>query len=81
MRPYQANEYEKDWPTWAMLVRAGQTDEAFGDMRNRMVGDEEFQQHLKKGMVWENRQCCGTVAKVRALAPESRGRHWSQGIP
>lgn len=40
--PRQAHAYEKQWPDWAGQVRKGQVDDAFADMRSRMVGDEDF---------------------------------------
>ena len=40
--PQQAHAFEKQWPAWAGLVRRGRTDDAFADMRSRMVIDEEF---------------------------------------
>ena len=45
--PYQPHEYEKNWPNWAMLVRKGSTDEAFKDIRSRMVSDKDFQRRLE----------------------------------
>ena len=53
--PYQANEYQKDWPRWAVLVREGHTEEGFLDIRNRMVSDEEFQQQFEKEVVASSR--------------------------
>ena len=53
--PYQANEYEKDWPQWAVLVHEGHTEKAFVDLRNRMVPDEEFQQQFEKEVVASSR--------------------------
>ena len=41
--PQQAHAFEKHWPAWAGLVRKGRTDDAFADMRSRMVIDEEFE--------------------------------------
>ena len=41
--PQQAHVFEKQWPAWAGLVRRGRTDEAFAEMRSRMVLDEEFE--------------------------------------
>ena len=71
--PYQANEYEKDWPTWAMLVRAGQTDEALGDMRNRMVGDEEFRQHFEKGIVASSRTVRHLLRRLDPISQPGSG--------
>ena len=51
MGPYQANEYEKDWPKWAVLVRNGSTNEAFDDIRGRMVSDRDFQEQVRRGPV------------------------------
>ena len=45
---YQANEYEKQWPHWARLVREGDTQEAFDEIRALMVSDEYFQQTFEK---------------------------------
>lgn len=40
--PQQANVFEKDWPEWAILVREGQTDLAFDQIRSQMIDDEDF---------------------------------------
>ena len=71
--PYQANEYEKDWPTWAMLVRAGQTDEAFDDMRDRMVGDEEFLQHFEKEVVASSRTVRHLLRRLDPISQPGSG--------
>ncbi len=42
--PHQANVYEKDWPKWARLVRNGDAEQAFAEIRSQMVSDEEFKQ-------------------------------------
>ena len=44
--PHQANEYEKDWPKWAVLVREGDTNLAFEDIRSRIVSDETFRRRI-----------------------------------
>ena len=49
--PHQANVYEKDWPQWARLVRNGGTDQAFEEIRSRIVADEEFQLLFEKASV------------------------------
>ena len=71
--PYQANEYEKDWPTWAMLVRAGQIDEAFDDMRDRMVGDEEFLQHFEKEVVASSRTVRHLLRRLDPISQPGSG--------
>ena len=40
--PFQANEYEKSWPHWAMFVREGKVEQAFQEIRGHMVNDEAF---------------------------------------
>ena len=47
MGSHQPNEYEKDWPNWAIDVRNGNTEKAFAEIRNRMVADEEFQEQFE----------------------------------
>ena len=36
------NAYERSWPDWARLVRNGEVDRAFGEIRDRIRGDDEF---------------------------------------
>lgn len=48
---YQANRYQKDWPTWAGLVREGNLDQAFDEIRREMVSDEEFQMSFEKAEI------------------------------
>ena len=67
--PHQANEYEKDWPGWAMAVRKGDTDKAFGEIRRRMESDEDFRRRFGK----ESVASAGTVRHLlRRLDPISR---------
>ena len=49
--PFQAHEYEKSWPHWANLVRNGDADKAFDEIRSLMVADEEFQRSFDKATV------------------------------
>lgn len=44
----QANAYERDWPNWAMLVRKGEVNQAFAEIRSAMVSDDEFSQEFEK---------------------------------
>lgn len=45
------NEFEKDWPRWAGFVREGQTDQAFEEIRSRMVPDGEFERSFAERAV------------------------------
>ncbi len=40
----QPHDYEKLWPRWARQVFGEQIDEAFSDIRARLVSDEEFKE-------------------------------------
>ena len=40
---HRPNAFEKDWPRWAKLIREGQTDQAFHEISNLTVSDEEFE--------------------------------------
>ena len=40
------NDFEKDWPRWAGFAREGRTDQAFNEIRGRMVSDEEFEKRF-----------------------------------
>ena len=40
--PQQANIFQDDWPRWANLVRCGNVSIALGEMRARMISDEQF---------------------------------------
>ena len=45
--PDQPNAYERDWPNWARLVRDGQSEEAFEEIRGRLVSDDDFRRSLE----------------------------------
>ena len=67
--PQQANEYEKNWPEWAVKVRDGRTQEALEDIRSRLVPDEEFRRRFEAARVRSPR----TVRHLlRRLDPISR---------
>ena len=67
--PQQANEYEKNWPEWAVNVRDGRTEEALEDIRSRLVPDEEFRRRFEAERVRSPR----TVRHLlRRLDPISR---------
>ena len=40
--PYSPNTYERSWAEWARLVRDGETGRAFGEIRSRLVSDDDF---------------------------------------
>ena len=46
--PYQANRYEKNWREWAGLVREGNIDAAFTEIRNKLVSDNDFKRRFEK---------------------------------
>ena len=71
--PDQANQYEKDWPRWAVLVREGQTDEAFMEMRERMVSDEEFQQQFEKEEVASSRTVRHLLRRLDPISQPGSG--------
>ena len=48
---FQANEYEQQWPKWAKLVRKGETEDAFQEIRGLIVSDEEFQEAFEMAEV------------------------------
>jgi len=48
---YQANRYERDWPKWARQVHKGNPNQAFDEIRNEMVSDNEFQQSFETAMI------------------------------
>ena len=73
MGPRQANEYEKDWPRWAVLVREGHIDEAFTDIRNRMVPDEEFQQQFEKKVVASSRTVRHLLRRLDPISQPGSG--------
>ena len=45
---YQANDYEKDWPKWAGLVREGKLQQAFDEIRSKIISDDEFRRSFEK---------------------------------
>ena len=47
----QANEYTKNWSTWANLVYKGSTEKAFKEIRDRIVGDEQFRKAFESKTV------------------------------
>ena len=69
MGNHRPNEYEKNWPKWAGLVREGSTDKAFDEIRSHMVPDEDFQRSFERAEVASP----GTVRHLlRRLDPISR---------
>lgn len=48
---HQANEYEKNWPEWAVIVRNGGTAQALDDIRSRIVTDQEFRRTFETAEV------------------------------
>lgn len=67
--PFQANEYEQQWPQWAKLVREGQVEMAFQEIRGRIVSDEEFQKAFEAAEV----SAAGTARHLlRRLDPISQ---------
>lgn len=69
--PQQAHVFEKQWPDWAGLVRNGQVDDAFTDMRSRMVRDEDFQRSFAVSEVMSPKTARHLL---RRLDPISRRR-------
>ena len=49
--PFQANQYEKDWSSWAKQVREGQVEKAFDEIRSLMVDDAGFRDAFEKAEV------------------------------
>ena len=49
---YQANEYEKSWPNWSVMVRDGKAPQAFSEIRGHMVADEAFQRAVEDASVY-----------------------------
>ena len=46
--PQQAHAFEKNWPSWGGSVREGRTDEAFNDIRSRMIPDGDFKKRFSE---------------------------------
>lgn len=46
--PYNPNTYERSWPDWARLVRDGEPDKAFEQIRSRLVSDRDFRSAFQK---------------------------------
>ena len=40
--PQQANIFQHDWPRWAKLARSGNVSIALGEIREKMISDEQF---------------------------------------
>ena len=49
--PRQAHAFEKQWPDWAFQVRNGRIEDAFREMRDRMVSDGEVERNFSDAEV------------------------------
>ena len=67
--PDSPNTYERSWPDWAGLVRDGEPDKAFEQIRGHLVSDQEFQTSFETATAASS----ATVRHVlRRLDPISR---------
>ena len=48
---HRPNEYEKDWPNWAKLIRGGFANKAFNEIRSRMDSDDDFRRAFETKVV------------------------------
>ena len=73
--PHQANAYEKDWPKWAVLVRKGNTNEAFDDIRSRIVSDEDFRKRFAEQEVRSSRTARHLLRRLDPISRPGSGVH------